>query len=153
MQLAFAREFATWGLHVPDAVAAARADGQLAAAGWMVRFRWHADGTFEYRTSHRMTDERWTLLAPDGTPTALEVPASFTITPKDASEEERERIQQAYRAAWSAHGRRVEERGMAFDTRYEGLPAEHHAADRMIWRTDGGPWTSSPLLRTPGGAA
>lgn len=146
VQLAFARAYATWGLHVPDVVAAARADGHLSGAGWMVRWRWHPDGSLEYRASHRMTDERWTLLAPDGTETPQAVPFSFMVFPKDADSEQRADVKRAHGEAWSAHRRRVVERGMAFDTGYEGLTDEHRGADRMVWRTDGGSWTSSLRL-------
>ncbi len=145
VQLAFARTYAAWGLHLPDAVAASRADGHLAGAGWMIRWRWHADGSLEYRASHRMTDERWQLLAPDGTTTSLEVPASFKLTSPDGDPEERAAVDRAYREAWAAHGRRVQERGMAFETSHEGLDG-HRDATRMLWRIDGGAWTSSPRL-------
>ncbi len=112
----------------------------------MVRWRWHADGSLEYRASHRMTDERWTVLAPDGTASQTEVPASFMVFPKDATREEEAGVRRDYQEAWAAHGRRVEERGMAFDTSYQGLTGEHRGATRMAWRTDGGRWTSSPPL-------
>lgn len=131
---------------MPDAVAAARADGQLVGAGWMVRWRWHGDGPLEYRTSHRMTDERWVLLVADGAASSLDVPAGFKVFPKDATPQDRSAVEQAYRAAWAGHGHRVEERDMAFDITRDGCPEEHRGLTRMAWRTDGGPWTSSPLL-------
>lgn len=66
-QHAFADDFATWGLFLPDDAVATHRDGHLKGQGWSVRFRWRDDGTLVVRADHRMSDERLYAIARDGT--------------------------------------------------------------------------------------
>ncbi len=72
-QRAFADDFATWGLFLPDDAVATHRDGHLKGQGWSVRFRWRDDGTLVVRADHRMTDERLYAISPDGTEHAEDV--------------------------------------------------------------------------------
>lgn len=65
----FAERFRAFGFALPEEAVRRRADGQLFARGWLIAWRWLADGTLEYRSDHRMTEESWTVVAPDGTTT------------------------------------------------------------------------------------
>ncbi|WP_193612084.1 hypothetical protein [Nocardioides lijunqiniae] len=113
--LAFAQYFAHWGLELPPGAVEARADGHLRTAGWTVRWRWHDDGSLEFRASHRMTNERWELVRPDGTSESMPAPSEFLVFPQDADEATREAVRSAHRDAWRAHAASVAERGMAFE--------------------------------------
>jgi len=83
----FAQTFAAWNIVLPADAVAQRRDGVLRAAGCQIRFRWHLDGSLEYRAGHRMTSERWVMIAPDGAVEHLPVPAEFMVTPPDATDE------------------------------------------------------------------
>ena len=65
-------------------------------------------------------------------------------TPPDASGDDKSRIEQEYRTAWSRHAEAVTAAGLDYDTTVpDDLPA---GADRQLWRLDGGDWHSDPLV-------
>ncbi|HSF35908.1 MAG TPA: hemolysin family protein [Nocardioides sp.] len=72
-QQAFADDFATWGLFLPDDAVATHRDGHLKGQGWSVRFRWRDDGTLLVRADDRVSDERLYAIGPDGTEHAEDV--------------------------------------------------------------------------------
>lgn len=72
-QQAFADDFATWGLFLPDDAVATHRDGHLKGQGWSVRFRWRDDGTLLVRADDRVSEERLYAIAPDGTEHAEDV--------------------------------------------------------------------------------
>ena len=145
-QHAFASYFATWGLFLPDDAAASRSDGHVLGHGWTVRFRWLDDDTLLVRAGHRMTNERTFAIAPDGEvgPAEPAAPSELMATPPDASGDDKSRIEQEYRTAWSRHAEAVTAAGLDYDTTVpDDLPA---GADRQLWRLDGGDWHSDPLV-------
>jgi putative hemolysin len=152
-QEAFADYFATWGLFLPDDAVAGRRDGHVHGHGWTVRFRWREDGTLLVRAGHRMTSERMIAIAPDGEVTQAEPAAPWELmaTPHDATDEDKQRIEQEYRTAWSRHGEAVTAAGLDYDT--DVPPDVRHGADRQLWRLDDDAWHSEPLRpRDPGAA-
>lgn len=146
IQTEFARYFAPWGLFLPDVAVAIRADGWLLGRGWSVRWRWNDDGSLDFLASHRMTNERWVVLAPSGVATKRDVPGEGRVTSPDPAEDAASEL--AYRTAWSEYGRRVEAAGMHPIQGRGDVPKGLPGADRQTWRTDDGPWQSSPLLPT-----
>lgn len=163
IQVAFAAYFATWGLFLPDDAVAARADGWLLGEGWSVRWRWldaddratgaggasgegHPDGVLQFAASHRMTDLRWHLVAADGSMSSRDVPFEFMVFPKDATAEEKARIEAEYRAAWSAHGRALAEERMEPIQGRPAVPAGLAGPGLQTWCTEGVGWASAPLL-------
>ena len=48
------------------------------------------------------------------------MPAEFMVTPPDATDEEKQQVEERYHAEWRRHGELVRERGMSFD---EGMDA------------------------------
>lgn len=140
-QSAFADYFRVWGLFLPDEAVAARRDGHVHGAGWMVRFRWREDGTVLVRAGHRMTNERMLALTPDGAVEQAEpaAPGEGMAWPADATPEEKAVIEQEYRSAWTRHARAVTEAGLEHDTSGPP-PGLETAADRQRWRLDDGGW-------------
>ena len=111
-----------------------------------MRFRWHEDGTLLARAGHRMTNERLFSISPDGVVERADVavPPEGMVTPKDATDEDRDRIQTEYRAAWRTYADEVTSRGLDFD--HGPLPADLRVgADEELWRLDDGEWRSEPL--------
>ena len=123
----FARSFAAWDIVLPDEAVAHRRDGTLRAAGWQIRYRWHADGSLEYRAGHRMTSEQWAIIGADGQVRQLPVPAEFKVCPADATDEDRRDVDERYGAEWRRHGELVVERGMSYD---EGMDATGVGVDQ-----------------------
>ena len=148
-QAAFARYFGAWGLFLPDRAVAEKRDGYVRGNGWSVRFRWREDGSLLVRAGHRMTNERVFALAPDGEVEEAEPTAPFeaVVTPAGASEEQKTRAEQEYRAAWSRHTRAVTAAGLDHDT--SAPPAGLSVGpDAQLWRLDDGEWHSDPLRAT-----
>ncbi|HEV2798276.1 MAG TPA: hemolysin family protein [Nocardioides sp.] len=142
----FAGYFAAWGLSLPDEAAATQQAGHLLGQGWTVRFRWREDGTLLVRAGHRMTNERLFSIAPDGTVSTdgFSVPPEGMAVPRDATDEDKARITEEYRAAWLEHGRAISSQGLDFD--HEPLPADLRVGEEEeLWRLDGGDWRSEPL--------
>jgi len=144
-QQAFADDFATWGLFLPDDAVAAHRDGHLKGQGWSVRFRWRDDGALLVRADHRMTDERLYAIAPDGTdvPVGLEAPHSGVFTPAGATDQEKADARARHAASWTRHHQAVVEAGLDFD---HDVPADLvGSTDRQLWRLDDDVWHSEPL--------
>jgi hypothetical protein len=78
VERAFADYFRPWGLRLPDAAVLDRADGAVLAKGWVGRWRWHWHA-LEFRAAHRMTNERWHVIEPDGTLTNKPVPPEMMV--------------------------------------------------------------------------
>jgi putative hemolysin len=133
---------------LPEDAVRRRADGELYARGWLVAWRWHADGALEYRADHRMTDERWTVIAADGTVTQRDVPWGFMVTPKDVTAAEKARIEADYRAGWRAHGEAVTAAGLDF---HPGeAPADlPRGPEQMLWRLRGEAWRTTDVGSDP----
>jgi hypothetical protein len=131
IEAAFARYLAPFAIALPGAACLQHADGSLRARGWSVRWRWR-DEALEFRASHRMTNERWHLIAPDGTLTGELVPSEMMVVGPD---DDPDQVEAEYRSAWRAHGAAIIDAGMTFDT---SVP-EHAWTDdaRMTWTLDG----------------
>ena len=127
----FAESFAHWSIELPAAVVARRLDGVLHADGWQIRVRWHDDGSLEYRAGHRMTSERWAVIAPDGSVEQVPVPSEGMIVPRDATDEEAQAIRDEYGRQWRRHHEHVGERDMEW------------SADGPVWTRVDGAWRSS----------
>ncbi len=110
-----------------------------------MRFRWRDDGTLLVRAGHRMTNERMFAIAPDGEvgPAEPAAPSELMATPPDATDDDRSRIQQEYRTAWSRHAKAVTAAGFDYDTT---VPSSvETGTDRQLWRLDDGEWHSESL--------
>lgn len=130
VECAFADYFRPWGLHLPDAAVLPLADGRLEGRGWSVRWRWHHDGALEFRAAHRMTNERWHIIDPDGSIHDKPVPPEMMVfSPGD----DRSRAEAEYTAGWRAHGEAVKRDGMAFD-----VAATAPSDTVLAWRLDRG---------------
>jgi hypothetical protein len=135
---AFAAYFRPFAITLPGAAALELLPGSMNARGWSIRWRWHADGSLEFRAGHRMTNESWHTITPDGRITDHPVPSEFFVVGPDEKRAETE-----YRAAWRAHHDAVEESGMSFDAsmaRQFTRDDDHYA-----WKPDGGDWTRGAL--------
>ncbi|MDO9355840.1 MAG: hypothetical protein Q7T55_19235 [Solirubrobacteraceae bacterium] len=150
MQRTFAEYFAAWGLFLPDEAIASRSAGYLLGKGWSVRWRWvdgdGDDATLEFLASHRMTNERWQRIAPDGALSKIDVPFEAMVFPPDAGDEQRAAIEHDYRAAWGTHIAAVEQAGMDPIQGRPRIPNEVAGPALMTWMIDGGDWQSAPLL-------
>ena len=133
---AFAEYFATWGIELPREAVDGRRDGQLHAHGWSIRWRWREGDRLEFRATHRMTNERWLVIARDGTMTWRDVPSEYYRADVPG-------VQEDYRAAWRAHGQALEDAGMQ-PRQLETPPAFGHTTE-MLWALDGEPARASPL--------
>ncbi|MCY4727234.1 hemolysin family protein [Nocardioides sp. STR2] len=144
-QQAFADDFATWGLFLPDDAVATHRDGHLKGQGWSVRFRWRDDGTLLVRADHRMTDERLYGIAPDGTraEVGLEAPHGGVFTPTGATDAEKADARARHAATWTRHHQAVHEAGLDFD--HEVPQDLVGSTDRQLWRLDDDVWHSEPL--------
>lgn len=142
---AFEEYFASWGLFLPVEAEAQHARGYLLGKGWSVRWRWQPDGALEFLASHRMTNERWHVIAVDGSLGAIDVPFEAMIFPPNATDEQRAAIEQEYRSAWSAHGEAVRRAEMDPIQGRGDVPNDLAGPDLMTWRLDGGEWAAAPL--------
>ncbi|KNX37988.1 hypothetical protein [Luteipulveratus halotolerans] len=139
----FADEFASWAVTLPAPAIEQHRDGTLYARGWSIRWCWHTDGALEVRSSHRMTDERWSVLQVDGSTQPRDVPAAMmAYMPGD----DVTRIRAEHKAAWSAHGEKVTAAGMDFGELPDSIRVEEST---MIWRCDGDDWTTTVLPPRP----
>jgi len=149
-QAAFADYFADWGLFLPDAAVAGHRDGHLSGNGWSVRFRWRDDGSLLVRAGHRATNERTFVITPAGEiqPAEPAAPAEGMVIPPDATPEQREEIEHAYRSAWTRHAKAVTAAGLDYD-RTPPPSALEVGADSMVWHLDDGDWHAEPLRPAP----
>jgi hypothetical protein len=131
LETAFGEYFEPFDIALPDAAVMGRADGSLYARGWTVRWRWRDPG-LEFRAAHRMTNERWHTISMDGRISDHAVPPEMMVY---APGDDRDAIEAAYRAKWTAHAGAVAAAGMDFELLDSGDP---HTDDRLLWRLDSG---------------
>lgn len=131
IESSFAEYFAPFAITLPAAACLPASDGSLYARGWSVRWRWRDAGILEFRASHRMTDERWHTIDPQGELYDKPVPPEMMILgPGD----DRGAVEAAYATAWQAHAQATSESGMEFD---ESVPERAWADEhRAAWRLD-----------------
>jgi hypothetical protein len=134
---AFADYFRPFAITLPGAAALGLLPGSLNARGWSIRWRWHADGSLEFRAGDRMTNERWRTITLDGRITDHPVPSEFFVVGP-----EEKRAEADYAAAWRAHHAAVEQSGLEFDVT---MPRCFLDDDDYAWKPDGGDWTRSAL--------
>src|SRR5215469_7296445 len=62
VEATFKTYFLACAIMLPGPAALGHLDGSLYARGWSVRWRWHSDGSLEFRAGNRMTNERWHVI-------------------------------------------------------------------------------------------
>lgn len=135
----FREYFSAWAIELPPLAVEDKRNGQLLARGWVIRWRWHADGGLEFRAAHRMTNERWHLILPDGTLTSNPVPCEvFAVDVPGA--------QEAYHEKWREHGRALDAAGMS--VALEDAPAIDYGTE-IAWLLDGDGWQVAKLPPRP----
>ncbi|AKU15956.1 hypothetical protein [Luteipulveratus mongoliensis] len=142
----FAEFFSTWSVALPTSAIDERRDGSMYARGWTVRWRWHDSGALEVRASHRMTNERWWVINPDGSEEHRRVPTeTVAYMPGD----DLAQIKAEHRAARKAHGEAVTAAGMDFEELDPALLQKAPVESTMVWRCDGDPWQVTELAPRP----
>ena len=108
MAAPFDAYFGTWQIALPPDDLEQRRRGSIRAAGWSIWYLFGADERGEYLdyyATHRMTNEHHTRIYATGETVQLPAPLPFMVFPRDASPDDRERIEREY----FAHNREVGE--------------------------------------------
>lgn len=134
----FNRYFEPWGVHLPAPAADRRKDGTLSGHGWSVRWRWcDPPGSLEFYARHRMTNERWAIVAPDGTLTYKELWDDIGFSDSAANAARDAAVKDSDMAPRGLTEAEQSTFGESWDD--PGI---------MRWACDREPWQRSPL-RTP----
>lgn len=131
----FNEYFARWGIRLPAAAIAERRDGSLSACGWSVRWRWRdPPGTLEFYAFHRMTNDRWERISPEGALTHRELWDDIGFSDSEEN---------------SRRTREVEEEGMTprgpTETELRALGDHAFERDALVWALDDEAWQYSAL--------
>jgi hypothetical protein len=139
VEAGFAWYFRRWAITLPGAAALGLLPGSLSARGWSIRWRWHPDGSLEFRAVNRMTNERWHILTPDGRLADRPMPPEFFLVGEDES-----RAAADYASAERAHRAAVDESGLTFEPPPKRFWGDD---DHYAWKPDGGDWMRAALAR------
>ncbi|MBO3746878.1 hypothetical protein J5X84_12435 [Streptosporangiaceae bacterium NEAU-GS5] len=137
---AFAAYFRSWGLTLPAEAIERRSDGTLYGRGWSVRWRWLPDGGLEFHACHRMTNDRWQILYPDG-----HVEQGPVAPEMFAAEEPGAR--QRYRAAWRDYTATLDARDL-HPRPLDDAPS-WNPETTLLWTLDPTPETSDDSASAP----
>ena len=110
----FVEHFSHWTIELPADALAARQQGEIKQAGWIIEILFGSEGDEEYLdyyASHRMTSDSHVRIYADGRTEFLETPHEFVVFPRDSDEAARQKIQEEFYEYNRSVYKRLKEKG------------------------------------------
>lgn len=90
--------FHAWGIELPQESLAAREGGHIFESGWHIGYVWGIENGDEYLdlAQHRMTNDRNFRAFASGRVESMPAPPAFVVYPREATEGERQKLDDEY---------------------------------------------------------